>query len=497
MQRVQRRFGKLMKRSADESQVAVLLRDFEEANELLGRIIESASAWRDAWDSILTYQSQMVQKFEILYAPIIGASDDSGPPVVETPAETYARTCKLKDEYEEMRKDLMQELNAVEDRIIQPATQAKDYMAPMKKTIKKRDDRKVDFERYQSRFDNYQKKPKRSDRDNASLAKAEVELEKATQDYNAADDHLRRILPPLIEAVFSLFPRFLAAQVEIQNTMLANCYTAVTNFCQEEQFPLPAPPMEDIIEQWEFKAIPVQQDVETFGCIANSKSRQKSQDAGYQAGNNSSSLSVGRPSSQSSSYRRPSIQSNYSQSSHRPPSSHSGYRRPSSAYPSSQPPSPGRSRSPAPPVPVLSSKPQINQIPPPSANLTVPGAGSTFSSPQTPTASSPGESLASASRSDYFSRSRQPSVSSAVSQELSSVLATKKKPPPPPPSKPASLSPALFVTAMYDFPGEGAGDLAFREGDRIRVLKKTDSTDDWWEGQLRGVKGSFPANYVE
>jgi hypothetical protein len=43
-----------------------------------------------------------------------------------------------------------------------------------------------------------------------------------------------------------------------------------------------------------------------------------------------------------------------------------------------------------------------------------------------------------------------------------------------------------------------AGDLTtFREGDRIRVVQKTNSTDDWWEGELRGQKGPFPANYVE
>jgi hypothetical protein len=53
----------------------------------------------------------------------------------------------------------------------------------------------------------------------------------------------------------------------------------------------------------------------------------------------------------------------------------------------------------------------------------------------------------------------------------------------------------MYVTALYDFGGQGDGDLVFHEGDRIRVIKKTDSTDEWWEGELRGVKGSFPANY--
>lgn len=71
------------------------------------------------------------------------------------------------------------------------------------------------------------------------------------------------------------------------------------------------------------------------------------------------------------------------------------------------------------------------------------------------------------------------------------MAALKKKKPPPPPR------PVNFVTALYDFDGQGAGDLVFREGDRIRVIQKTNSTDDWWEGELRGVQGAFPANYVE
>ena len=38
MQTVHRQFGKLMKRSADESQVSVLLKDFDDADKLLTRV---------------------------------------------------------------------------------------------------------------------------------------------------------------------------------------------------------------------------------------------------------------------------------------------------------------------------------------------------------------------------------------------------------------------------------------------------------------------------
>lgn len=38
MQSVQRRFGKLLPRTADESQVAVLLKDFEDADKMLAKV---------------------------------------------------------------------------------------------------------------------------------------------------------------------------------------------------------------------------------------------------------------------------------------------------------------------------------------------------------------------------------------------------------------------------------------------------------------------------
>lgn len=85
----------------------------------------------------------------------------------------------------------------------------------------------------------------------------------------------------------------------------------------------------------------------------------------------------------------------------------------------------------------------------------------------------------------YTANSRNPSA-----QDLTATIAKKKRPPPPPRG-------ASFVTALYDFNGHQNGDLVFREGDRIKIITKTQSTDDWWEGELRGVKGQFPANYVE
>jgi hypothetical protein len=54
-----------------------------------------------------------------------------------------------------------------------------------------------------------------------------------------------------------------------------------------------------------------------------------------------------------------------------------------------------------------------------------------------------------------------------------------------------------YAIALYDFEPECQGDLAFKKGDRIRVLKHTESTEEWWEGEIGTTKGLFPANYTE
>ena len=60
-----------------------------------------------------------------------------------TPEGTMMRTQRLWQEYEELRGDMAQDLDAVDDRMIKPALQARDCLRGLRKTIKRREDRKV------------------------------------------------------------------------------------------------------------------------------------------------------------------------------------------------------------------------------------------------------------------------------------------------------------------------------------------------------------------
>lgn len=51
------------------------------------------------------------------------------------------------------------------------------------------------------------------------------------------------------------------------------------------------------------------------------------------------------------------------------------------------------------------------------------------------------------------------------------------------------------VIAMYDYTANNEDELSFSKGQLINVMNKDDP--DWWQGEINGVTGLFPSNYVK
>ncbi|KAF2657729.1 DUF500-domain-containing protein [Lophiostoma macrostomum CBS 122681] len=51
--------------------------------------------------------------------------------------------------------------------------------------------------------------------------------------------------------------------------------------------------------------------------------------------------------------------------------------------------------------------------------------------------------------------------------------------------------------AKFTFDADQPGDLGFKKGDVITILKRTDNESDWWTGRVGDREGIFPSNYVE
>ncbi|KAJ3578430.1 hypothetical protein NPX13_g2143 [Xylaria arbuscula] len=53
------------------------------------------------------------------------------------------------------------------------------------------------------------------------------------------------------------------------------------------------------------------------------------------------------------------------------------------------------------------------------------------------------------------------------------------------------------AVALFTFEADQPGDLGFKKGEIITVLKKTESDNDWWTGMIGTRHGVFPSNYVK
>ncbi|KAL5335854.1 DUF500-domain-containing protein [Aspergillus crustosus] len=51
--------------------------------------------------------------------------------------------------------------------------------------------------------------------------------------------------------------------------------------------------------------------------------------------------------------------------------------------------------------------------------------------------------------------------------------------------------------ALYTFDADQDGDLSFKKGEVITIVKRTDKKEDWWTGRIGDRVGIFPANYVD
>lgn len=292
----------------------------------------------------------------------------------------------------------------------------------------------------------------------------------------------------------------------IQNRLLGLYYTTLHSYCEEFRFPSPPPPMEEVVTLWNGAFGPIRSEIETISFIARGKCMQHGQQPASTRNGNSfpqrpSPLNGTRRSTtapglisgpQARTLRTPSM-----------PLDH-GRRTPSPSPPSSN--STVRSR-----IADYSNATDFT-------TASILGGAAVLS--RSTTASGTPTSLQnrtqtqhqlrqdSFSSSSYFPPVRNqnhqqqqqhqslsvtaptngPAATAAAATAAAAVLG-KKKPPPPPPKRIATNGLDDWVVAQYDFTGQGSGDLSFREGDRIRVVKRTETDQDWYVRSCFEISG--------
>lgn len=491
---------------------------------------------------MLKLQYDASEAFANLYKPIEPPPDPevSRHQPAQTPAKYMQKCLGLQKEYSDEKSDLAQEIELISTKLLRPAEEAKQHTKLLQKTIKHRENMKLDYERYLGRAEHVRNKDGRSQKEEIALQTHEANLAQAQISYQTADDQVRQTFPPVSAAIKSLLPYLLASQVILQTTLVGQLYTILDAYTKRFGFPNPPPADAEIIATWDREFTSLRKELEGgISTIANGKAvhlsmtlpaekdkstltglgiRNKGRDLVHRKGGNQSALPQ---SSAAGAGQELQLEAGQGTEEYAPPKPPRPGGQPSASMPSAGNYAQGL-RSPSMPMPSpsvnMASKPRISsnptptnggydQPPPPYPTSLTPGylsptpdyatGDSTPSSRyQTPVNGAPSPLTGTNPGNDYFGN-RRASTASSIASSAASIAAGKKKPPPPVPTKRVPSQPVLYVTALFDFEGQNPGDLAFREGDRIRVVKKSESTDDWWDGELRGRLGSFPANYVQ
>lgn len=150
------------------------------------QIIEAAKSWQESWIALVNSQFNVADVYANLYDPIVGASDGHGRPSAQTPELQLHRTFKLKEVYADLKTELDEEINSIEERIIRAGNDARQSIAPIRKTVKKREDKRIDVERTQEKVHKLHRKMGRTPKEESSLAKAEDELAAVTEVQSSA-----------------------------------------------------------------------------------------------------------------------------------------------------------------------------------------------------------------------------------------------------------------------------------------------------------------------
>lgn len=140
--------------------------------------MEEARSLRDSWHRMTMAQLGAATEYVTLYDPIVGASDGHGRRAEPTPEPLLIRSFNLRQAYSDIKDDLVSEMAAFDLDVIKPGNDARDAIQPLRRTIKKRENKRLDYEKQQEKTQKLQRKPGKSVKEDLQMQKAEEDLQR-------------------------------------------------------------------------------------------------------------------------------------------------------------------------------------------------------------------------------------------------------------------------------------------------------------------------------
>ncbi|KAF9903175.1 hypothetical protein BX616_001697, partial [Lobosporangium transversale] len=504
--------------------------DCEKAtSSLLGEVCK----YRDSVTALLNHQAEFGIVLSEIYDPALG--EPSGE-VTPRRAQTAPESIQAVDDFQavmrEIRDILLPEVDKLEQQVVRPLTEMQNLMKMIRKTIVKREHKLVDYDRFRISLKKLQDKKDRTLGDEKQIFKLESQLEVATADYDGLNNLLKEELPGYFwlrtQLMEPIFYAFFFLQLRISNILLDR----IDPLARSGYYDLTM----DVLQGYESRKGDIAPTLESVEIITKrsistpyaSKYGRSSHDISSTGsspetpkaygGASNTSLTSPKPYSppappatkpwQAATTLKPWQQ--HASSSPSTTSSTAPAPKPWQAAPKAAPPVPApkawQAAGAHPSSPATAPKPwQAGTATSRASHESSPPPA--YSSPRAANATAANTSPGSSSRSgpnihlhvSPFSTGIAGAVAAtaanaALNAGKSAVAAAKKPPPPPVPKR---LGAPKMVVALYDYDAQQDGDLSFKKDDRIEIVERTASAQDWWTGKLNGRQGVFPGNYVQ
>ncbi|KAF9126695.1 hypothetical protein BGW39_006442 [Mortierella sp. 14UC] len=475
-------------------------------------LLAEVCRYRDSVTALLNHQAEFGIILAEIYDPSLGVpSGEVTPRRVQTAPESVQAVDDFQAVMREIRDLLLPEVDKLEATVVRPLTEMQTLMKMIRKTIVKRDHKLVDYDRYRISLKKLQDKKDRKLSDEKEIFKLESLLEVATADYEGLNNLLKEELPGYFwlrtQLMEPIFHSFFYLQLRIYNILLDR----IDPLSKSGYYDLTM----DVLQGYEARKDDITPTLESVEIITKravatpyaSKYGRPAHDTspigsapgtprqyGSSAGNHSPPVPAAKPWQSATAAPKPWQQQagGLAAASASPPIAAKPWQAAGNGNGASRPvvaPKPWQTATAPKPWQAARANQESSASPPPAyaSPQTIPAAAAAPAA--APTAhGGPNVHVHLSPFSTGIAGAVAATAASAAYQHGKTALANKKPPPPPVPKRLG----VKMVVALYDYDAQQDGDLSFRKDDRIEIVERTASTEDWWTGKLNGRQGVFP-----
>lgn len=244
-------------------------RDFNTAETALDVLISETKKFKSTWKDLCETQVKAGKKFVLLYEPI---GEEGVYSLTQKTPESQTRAIQgYLAVVKEVEATIIPMLEEFEAPFVAKCKGAKECIDAVQKAFKKREHKKVDFDRASNTVEKLFRKTDPSEKEQQALAKAEEELETATEVFHAQDEKVKSTVPIVVTAM-SEFLNPLTSQLYLNQLKVYKTWNQIlfkysqmqglTGGLSKEGGELDYGSYTDVVETWEERFTSVQPRLE-------------------------------------------------------------------------------------------------------------------------------------------------------------------------------------------------------------------------------------------